>query len=83
MPHKTPVGVPINLDMGDGEVQTIKLVDNPMNRGMMAIKRHCGDDSERFFSASFALHGATELSTGTNAVSHISGKYRATSKLTK
>jgi hypothetical protein len=51
MPHKTPVGVPVSLDMGGGEIQTLKLVDNPMNRGMMAIKRHCGNDSEKFFSA--------------------------------
>lgn len=52
MPHETPVGNPVHLDMGNGEVQTIKLVDNPMNRGMMAIKRHCGNDSDKFFSAS-------------------------------
>ena len=51
MPHKTPVGVPVNLDMGGGEIQTVKIVDNPMNRGMMAIKRHCGNDSDKFFSA--------------------------------
>jgi hypothetical protein len=51
MPHKTPVGSPVHLDMGNGEVETLKLADNPMNRGMMAIKRHCGDDGEKFFSA--------------------------------
>jgi hypothetical protein len=52
MPHKNPVGVPVTLDMGNGEIETIKLADIPMNRGMMAIKRHCGNDGEKFFSAS-------------------------------
>ncbi len=51
MPHKNPVGVPINLDMDNGEIETVKLADIPINRGMMAIKRHCGNDREKFFSA--------------------------------
>jgi hypothetical protein len=51
MPHKAPVGGPIHLDMGEEGIQTFKLVNSPMNRGMMAIKRHCGEDSEKFFSA--------------------------------
>lgn len=51
MPHKAPVGGPIHLDMGDAGIQTFKLANSPMNRGMMAIKRHCGGDSEKFFSA--------------------------------
>jgi hypothetical protein len=55
MPTPSPTKFGLALTENDGTVMNIRFTDIPLNRGMLAIREHCGGDPSKFFSLAFRL----------------------------